>query len=109
MSGKQPVAERLAALRQAAGAPGDKLVELVDAIYDDGALDAKTRELIFIAVQTALRLHGALRVHVPRAIAAGATRAEIMSAMMTAVLNGGINGAVEGWPIAAEILDQHGR
>lgn len=95
-------------LRASAGAPADRLAEMIDAIYADSTIDTKTRELIFIGIQTALRLPGAIRIHVPRAIKAGATRQEILAAMVSAIPNSGMNGAIECWPIAVEILEDHG-
>jgi len=94
-------------LRAAAGPPAERIGDLIDALYADETLDTKTRELIYIGVQTALRLHGSIRIHVPRAIKAGATRMEVLAAMMTAVPNAGMNGPIECWPIAAEIFDEY--
>jgi alkylhydroperoxidase/carboxymuconolactone decarboxylase family protein YurZ len=95
--------------RAAAGAPADALAAMIEAIYADTELDSKTRELVFLGIQTALRLHEAVRIHVPRAIKAGATRAEILSVMMMTVPNAGMNGPIECWPIAEQILDEQGR
>ena len=76
----------------------------IDALYGNSPLDAKTRELVFLGIQTALNLEGAVRAHVPRALAAGATRDEIVEAMMISVANGGISGALRGIAIVEEIL-----
>ncbi len=55
-----------------------------------GQLDAKTRELIAIAVAVTTRCDGCIAVHSKKAIAAGATREEIAEALGVAVaLNAG--------------------
>jgi alkylhydroperoxidase/carboxymuconolactone decarboxylase family protein YurZ len=98
-----------ASFREAAGKPADELARMIEAIYADKALDPKTRELVFLGIQTALRVHDAVRIHVPRAIKAGASRAEVLAVMMTTVPNAGMNGAIECWPIAEQEFDRHGR
>jgi len=53
-------------------------------------LDAKTRELIALAVAITTRCEGCIDAHVPRALAAGATSEEIAEAMGVAIaLNAG--------------------
>lgn len=55
-----------------------------------GHLDAKTRELIALAVAVTTRCDGCLAVHSQRAVSAGATREEIGEALGVAVaLNAG--------------------
>lgn len=55
-----------------------------------GHLDAKTRELIALAVAVTTRCDGCITVHVDAAVKAGATREEIMDALSVAVaLNAG--------------------
>jgi alkylhydroperoxidase/carboxymuconolactone decarboxylase family protein YurZ len=81
---------------------------MIEAIYGDGVLDTKTRELVFLGIQTAMRLHDAVRIHVARAIRAGATRKEVLAVMMTTIPNAGMNGAIECWPIAEREFEKHG-
>lgn len=64
--------------------------ELSAAQGSNGALDAKTRELIAIAVAVTTRCDGCISSHVAAAIKAGATEAEMSDAMGTAIaLNAG--------------------
>ena len=57
---------------------------------DGGALDAKTRELISLAVAVTTRCDGCIGVHAQAAIANGATEAEVAAALATAIsLNAG--------------------
>jgi alkylhydroperoxidase/carboxymuconolactone decarboxylase family protein YurZ len=82
------------------------LEELVHSIYSDDCLDMKTRELVFLGIQAALRLPNAIAVHVPRAKAAGATLSEILSAMATSIPNAGMNGLLECCPVAVRCFDE---
>lgn len=63
---------------------------LDDAAAENGALDAKTRELISVAVAVTTRCDGCIGAHTEAAIRAGATREEVAAALATAVsLNAG--------------------
>ncbi len=53
------------------------------------ALDAKTKELIALAIGVVARCDGCLTFHTHDALRAGATEAEIMEALGVAVLMGG--------------------
>lgn len=56
----------------------------------NGALDAKTRELIALAVAITTHCEGCITVHADAAIKAGATREEVSAALATAIsLNAG--------------------
>jgi len=54
-----------------------------------GALNAKTKELIALGIAVAVRCDSCISFHVHDALAAGATRAEVMDALGVAVLMGG--------------------
>lgn len=56
----------------------------------NGALDAKTRELIALAVAVTTRCDGCISSHAAAAVKAGATEAEVSDALGTAIaLNAG--------------------
>ena len=55
----------------------------------DGALDAKTKELIALAIAVTSRCDGCIAFHTHDALKAGATREEITDALGVAVLMGG--------------------
>jgi len=60
------------------------------AAADGDALDAKTRELISLAVAVTTRCDGCIGVHAQAAVANGATEAEVAQALATAIaLNAG--------------------
>ncbi|MFT6389732.1 MAG: AhpD family alkylhydroperoxidase [Cellvibrionaceae bacterium] len=54
-----------------------------------GALDAKTKELIALAIAVAARCDGCIAFHTHDALDAGATREEITDALGVAILMGG--------------------
>jgi len=55
----------------------------------DGALSAKTKELIALGIAITVRCDGCIAFHVHDAIQAGASRAEIVEAIGVAILMGG--------------------
>jgi len=87
--------EQLKNTRGAAGAlakTNPKLMEGFQALNagQNGALDAKTRELIALAVAVTTRCDGCIAAHASAARAAGATEAELSDALGTAIaLNAG--------------------
>lgn len=71
-----------------------KMVEAYQALNvasaDGDALDAKTRELISLAVAVTTRCDGCIATHAQAAVANGATEAEVAQALATAIsLNAG--------------------
>lgn len=67
------------------------------AVDDAGPLDAKTRFLVKIGISLGAGLESALRSHVRRATAAGATEAEIEQAILLGVNTRGFPAAVAAW------------
>ena len=59
------------------------------AAVGSGALDAKTKELIALAIAVSARCDGCIAFHTHDALQAGASRAEITDALGVAVLMGG--------------------
>jgi AhpD family alkylhydroperoxidase len=58
-------------------------------VYEAGALDARTKELMGLAVSLALRCDDCVRYHVERSIAEGASARELTEAMTIALVVGG--------------------
>lgn len=54
-----------------------------------GALDTKAKELIALGIAVAIRCDSCIAFHVHAALAAGATRAEVLDTLGVAVLMGG--------------------
>jgi len=67
-------------------------------------LDAKTGEIAYIAVLAALRLEGGLPFHVRHAKELGATREEIISAILVGLPATG-NVVIQALPVALQAFD----
>jgi len=68
-------------------------------LLEMAALDEKTKQLIYIAVQTAVNYPLAVKYHVPLARKAGASRDEIVGAASIAAAAAGPKGFVSCFPI----------
>jgi len=62
---------------------------LDDAAYRDGALDARTKELIGLAASMVLRCDDCIAYHVDRCVSLGATDAELFEVFDVALIVGG--------------------
>lgn len=67
-----------------------------DAGKADGVLDAKTKELIAVAISVAVRCDGCIAFHTQGAAKLGASRAELMEAIGVALVMGGGPASVYG-------------
>ncbi|MFX0197709.1 MAG: carboxymuconolactone decarboxylase family protein [Candidatus Hodarchaeota archaeon] len=65
------------------------IVELLHSVHQDGALSAKIKELICVAISLYAHCEGCMVYHTKRALEANATREEIMEACSCAILMGG--------------------
>jgi len=79
--------------------------ELHHAASTEGALSAKVKELIALAIGIAVRCDGCIAFHVHDALKAGATEAEIADTIGVAILMGGGPAVVYG-SAALEALKQ---
>lgn len=73
-------------------------------IMQDGALPLKTKELIAVAVGTAVQCDPCIRLHAQKCLDLGCTRQEILEAASVAVMMGG-GPAYTHLPVVAETLD----
>ena len=80
-------------------------MSLHHAASSDGALSAKTKELIALAIGIAVRCDGCIAYHVHDALEAGATRDEIVDTIGVAILMGGGPSVVYG-SMALEAVEQ---
>jgi AhpD family alkylhydroperoxidase len=83
------LAGRLAQLGKEQPGPMSGFGRLHKKAVEDGALSGKTKELMALAISIAVRCEGCIAYHVHDAIAAGATRAELLETISVAVLMGG--------------------
>ncbi len=85
----QHLEERLVQLGRELPGPMTGFARLHKKAVEDGALSAKTKELMALAISIAVRCEGCIAYHVHDAIKAGATRAELLETIGVAILMGG--------------------
>jgi AhpD family alkylhydroperoxidase len=76
--------EPMLALAALAPEPFAAFSQLEQAVFRDGALSARTKELIAVAVTHVTQCEGCLALHVRNAVRLGATQAEIAEAIWVA-------------------------
>jgi len=81
---------------------GKAYLGLFKSVMDAPALDKKTKQLILVAVMASQNYIPGVRAHVPQALAAGATRAELAEAVLTILPVAGVNGVLEALPVVFE-------
>ena len=81
--------ERLVQLGSELPGPMTGFARLHKKAVEDGALSRKTKELMALAISVAARCEGCIAYHGHDAIAAGATRAELLDTIGVAILMGG--------------------
>jgi AhpD family alkylhydroperoxidase len=92
---------RMGNLRNAMPEPGKAFGMLAGAAITDGALNAKTKELIALAIGITARCDGCLAFHAKAAKRYGATREEVIDTISVALYMGGGPSMIYG----AEALD----
>jgi AhpD family alkylhydroperoxidase len=73
---------------------------LIMALVASKGLDQKTKQLIYIAMKAGMGDDMAVKAHVPMAKAAGATREEVVDAILMTLTVSGIRGVVHCLPEA---------
>ncbi len=81
--------ERLAQLGHELPGPMTGFARLHRKAVEDGALSARIKELMALAVSIAVHCEGCIAYHVHDAAAAGATRQELLETIGVAVMMGG--------------------
>ncbi len=98
------VSEAFTAFQTAAPDQAAAWLRAVRVLDQASALDPKTEALAYLAVLAALRLDSGIAFHVAIARKAGATREEIVSALLVGLPAAG-NGVVQALPAALAALD----
>lgn len=80
---------------------------LMKSISSTKGLDAKTKQLVYIGIQSALGEVDTIRFHVPMAKEAGATKEEIKDAISLTTAVCGLKGVMSCLPMAMKIYDEH--
>ncbi len=83
------ITSNLAPLRTGAPAVMKSFAEMGKAAIADGALDAKTKELIALAIGVSTRCEGCIGFHAKALVRLGATEAEVHETLGVAVYMGG--------------------
>ncbi len=85
----QGLVDDIALLRERAPQTMGAYSAMVGAASSDGALDAKTKELIALGISVAVRSDSCVAYHMRNLVELGASRAEVEEAVGTAVYMGG--------------------
>jgi alkylhydroperoxidase/carboxymuconolactone decarboxylase family protein YurZ len=75
---------------------------LIRSIVASKGIDEKTKQLIYIAMKASMGDEMAVKAHVPMAKAAGATKAEVVDAILMTLTVSGIRGVVTCLPGAVQ-------
>jgi len=78
---------------------------LIEALKNTGGLDAKTKQLVYIGIKSAMGDTTAVYYHVPMAKKAGATRDEIKDTILITLTICGLKGVASCLPLALEVYD----
>jgi alkylhydroperoxidase/carboxymuconolactone decarboxylase family protein YurZ len=81
--------------------------DLYEAVLGPAALDARTKQLIYIAVLGALRDAPAIRAQIPAAIKAAATPAEIREALLVGIPAAGLANVLSVYAEVEDLLKPH--
>ena len=79
---------------------------LIQSLVASKGLDPKTKQLIYIAMKASTGDAMAVRFHVPMAKAAGATREEVVDAILMTLTVSGIRGVASCLPEAVKQFEQ---
>jgi AhpD family alkylhydroperoxidase len=79
---------------------------LIQAIVASKGLDPKTKQLVYIAMKASVGDGMAVKAHVPMAKAAGATKEEVVDAILLTLTVSGIRGVVTCLPLAVGQFEQ---
>ncbi len=78
---------------------------LIQSLIGSEGLDAKTKQLIYIAMKTAMRDDAAVKFHAPMAKQLGATKPEIIDAILLSLTVSGVSGVLACLPYAVKLFD----
>ena len=79
---------------------------LAGALEKDGGLDAKTFQLVYLAIKASKGEVGSVSAHAGFAKKAGATREEVRGAVLVSLMTDGITGVASCLPAAMDSYDK---
>ncbi|HEY3282978.1 MAG TPA: carboxymuconolactone decarboxylase family protein [Armatimonadota bacterium] len=80
---------------------------LGEACAEAGPLDAKSQQLVKLALAIGTRSEGSAHSHARRALAAGATREELEQVVLLSITSLGFAPAMAAWTWVNDILTEH--
>lgn len=80
---------------------------LIKSLIELKGLDAKTKQLIYIAMKTATSDETAVKAHIPMVKALGATREEVVETILLTLTVSGISGVLKILPLVIEEYDHN--
>jgi len=80
---------------------------LIQSLVASKGLDQKTKQLIYIAMKTAAGDETAVKFHAPMARQLGATKAEIIDAILLSLTVSGISGVMVCLPAAVKLFEDN--
>lgn len=92
-------------LQKEAPAVADAFNALIQSIVKSKGLDEKTKQLIYIAMKAAQGDTQAVTFHILMAKNAGASKAEVIDALLVTLTTAGIKGIATGLPAVASIFE----
>jgi alkylhydroperoxidase/carboxymuconolactone decarboxylase family protein YurZ len=81
---------------------------LIDALVRTDGLDARTKQIAYIAIKAAQGDAAAVALHVPMAKRLGASRAEVRDAILLTLTTSGLSGVARCLPAALQAYDADG-
>ena len=78
---------------------------VINSLINSKSLDAKTKQLVYIAMKIVTDDGNAIKYHVPMAKAAGATREEVREVIAMTITVNGLKGISKYLPKALQIFD----
>ena len=106
MTGKIEMNDKLAEMTTQIPEVMNAVTKLHGEVVKDGALSAKTKELMMVGIAVSIRCEYCLWKHVPEAVKLGATRQEILEAVSTAIVMAGGPSVAYGSVVVLEILKE---
>jgi len=92
--------------RREAPEVADAFNGLIGSLVALRGIDPKTKQLIYIAMKASMGDEAAVKAHVPMAVQAGATKEEIVDAILMTLTVSGVRGVVSCLPGAVSYFDQ---
>jgi len=92
--------------RREAPEVADAFNGLIGSLVALRGIDPKTKQLIYIAMKASMGDEAAVKAHVPMAIQAGATKEEIVDAILMTLTVSGVRGVVSCLPGVVSYFDQ---